>query len=596
MATHVPILCPSCRLYRQIRPEYLGRRVVCRRCGHKFEARERDEPSPSSSAPAPGEQAAAPAPASAAASEGRPLRAELVPRNPEHSRVRKQLRETQDWLSQLHDQVHDLHEQLEQARPAPAPAPAPAAAPELDHLRTERDELRARVAELERRAEEADRLEAPRPTEGPPRPSAEAPGPDPLAPERDRLRDDVHWLQAERDHLAAELKDLRDRPAGAGIPTGTEPAQDHTERDALRARVAELERQAAASDRLAVQLRADLARVNNLWAQLEEGQTAPPPLPTPSSARLEPAGDDQLDRLAAELDAVRAERDRLAAQVQERPQPVDVPLPPSEPDAVSAERDELRVRVAELERRAEEADRLEARMRADQSRANDLWAHLEEGQVPAASLQTAEYITPGHDARATADAEQTDHLTAQLRAVQDERDHLAAEVQDLRHRQDQRIPADAERLDRLVAERDAARAERDRLAAEADTLRDERDQARAEEPDAVRALRQERDALHARVAALELRAGEADRLDAQLRAHQARANDLWAHLEEDQTSGASSGTGALETVTRERDQLRDEVRSVRAELDRAQGKLKAELEKASRLWAELQESQTLGPA
>ncbi|HEX8201277.1 MAG TPA: hypothetical protein VF590_12380, partial [Isosphaeraceae bacterium] len=77
----------------------------------------------------------------------------------------------------------------------------------------------------------------------------------------------------------------------------------------------------------------------------------------------------------------------------------------------------------------------------------------------------------------------------------------------------------------------------------------------------------------------------ADRLEAQLRAALARVNGLWAHLEE--------GQGPDE-VTKQRDQLYDEVQGLRAEMGRLQAAVRAEQAKASHLWAEIEDAQ--GPA
>jgi DNA repair exonuclease SbcCD ATPase subunit len=463
MSTHVSILCPSCRLYRQIRTEYLGHRVVCRRCGHKFEARRRDDPQPApapppiSPAPAAVARASEPADGSPEGERPRPRVAPAI-RAPEHRQALKQLREMQDWLSQL--------QHLEQARATPLLAPASAPGSELEDLRAERDRLRAELEAL----------------------AAHAQG-------SDRLVEDLDAVRKERDHLAALLQDLR------------------TDRDGA------------------------------------------PPVHAPGS---EP-----------------------------------------DPDAVRDERDRLRARVAELQRQADEARRLEPHLQAGMDRVNNLWAHLEEeGQATA---------PPVPDSPPRDDAEPIERLAADLRTVGVERDRLAAELHELRQQRDLehdgRSRAATERLDRLAAELAAARDERDRLAIELNTSRNDLDRARAQEPDAVRALRQELDGaraegdrLRAQVAELRRRTAEADRLEAQLGADLARVNGLWARLEEDQGVLSSSGPGALDEVTRERDRLRDQVQDLRAEMDRVQETVKAELAKANRLWAELQEAQGPGPS
>ena len=327
-----------------------------------------------------------------------------------------------------------------------------------------------------------------------------------LRGELDRVVTDRQRLAAERDRLARERDQAlaaRDRfagPAGRGVAPRSEIELMAVERDRL---ARERDRLALERDQLAVanaRGEAERRRLADAFAALRQRAED-------AEARADRARRTNSDgtAVARELDEIRAERDRLRGEIQDRDRSIalmreEIADREGRMPSVSSElvrvREQLAQAVAARDRALAARDAAYAQrddatlaLGAAQSSSDVLRAERDALRVEVADLRTRPSAGPaGRDAERTALRRDRQLLDADRAALAAERDAFEAmrtgepaDAQTLAERQtllDQIADAQAQR-EALAAERDALRAERDALASDRDRLTRQLGQARA---------------------------------------------------------------------------------------------------------------------
>jgi hypothetical protein len=310
---------------------------------------------------------------------------------------------------------------LERAR-AEAARTAETAAAELAAARAAAAQAEAEIARLRtERARLAETLAAHEETVARERAAART-----GAAEVERLTQELHAAAAREAHLREEI--ARAMPAAGGP---RDPAADAAKAAALadaEAARAALASSQAAVEALEAEAEAAHAEVARLAAQVEElrATSAHAAAGADEARALEATAADRLAQLAAELDAVRSERDRLAATGREQ----------------HAETITL---VARLESLAAERDRLRDSLAGIGAEREGLAAEASEAAAARARLEDALARETAERTRLAAALAATQTALAALETVQAEAAARSGEIERLV----------AER-DRLIAERDGA--------------------------------------------------------------------------------------------------------------------------------------------